>query len=138
MKRVLTSILAACILFGVSPLLAQEKENPIAEKVKAELQDRERPFTMIVIVKVKEGAGEKFETAFAKAIAGTRKEKGNIRYELNRAAKQDTRYLVYERWRNFAALDAHLKTPHITTLLTEIGDLLEAPPEVHVLIPASE
>jgi quinol monooxygenase YgiN len=119
----------------VSPTRGEEKENPIEAEVKASLKGPARPFTMLLRVKVKDGAGKKFEAAFAKAAAGTRKEKGNKAYELNRSAKSPNEYIVYERWQNVAALQAHLKAPHITTLLAEIGDLLDGPPEVKVFVP---
>jgi quinol monooxygenase YgiN len=114
----------------------QEKANPIAAQVKASLKDPARPFTMIVRLQAKEGAADKFEAAFARAIAPTRKEKGCLAYDLNRDAKSPTQYLLYERWENLASLEAHLKSAHITTLLMELGDLLAGAPEVTVLLPA--
>ncbi|MSQ97316.1 MAG: antibiotic biosynthesis monooxygenase [Gemmataceae bacterium] len=129
-------LIVALALVAQAP--AQDKENPIATEVKANLKDPTKPFTMFVHVKIKVGAGSKFEAAFAKAIVGTRKEKGNKAYDLNRSVKAPNEYVVYERWQDLAALQAHLKTPHITTLLTEIGDLLDGPPEVKALLPAGE
>lgn len=122
----------------VSRAPAQDKENPILTEVKASLKDSTKPFTMLVHVKVKDGAGAKFEAAFAKAIVGTRKEKGNKVYELNRSTKAPNEYVVYERWQDLAALEAHLKTPHIVALLGELGDFLAGAPEVKVLVPAGE
>jgi quinol monooxygenase YgiN len=122
----------------VSVASAQEKENPLLTQIRASLKDPNKPFTMMVMVRVKEGAEKQFEEAFAKAIRGTRQEKGNRAYDLNRDAKMPTAYVVYERWQDLAALEAHLRTPHITTLLAEIGDLLAAPPEGRAFIPAGE
>ena len=47
---------------------AQEKENPIIAAVKANVKDASKPFTMLVHIKIKDGAAAKFEAAFAKAI----------------------------------------------------------------------
>src|SRR5258708_2556602 len=55
---------------------ADEKPHPIVATVKAALKDTSKPFTLLVSLKVKDGNEEKFEKAFAKAAAGTRKEKG--------------------------------------------------------------
>ena len=64
-------------------------------------------------LQVKDGLQAKFETAFAKAIKGTRKEKGSLRYDLNRDAKAPTRYLVYERWKSLKDLEArHANAVH--------------------------
>jgi quinol monooxygenase YgiN len=141
--RVITSSLVVfAILAGwawvVSPAPAQEEENPIAARVKAAVKDPARPFTLVVRVKVKEGAAAKFEAAFAKAAQTTRQEKGNRAYDLNRDTQTPTQYLLYERWQDLPALEAHLKTPYITKLLAELGDLLAAPPEMSVLLPAGD
>lgn len=138
----MSSFRLAAVLFGfallAAPVEGQEKSHPIAEQVKAGLKDPTKPFTMIVHLKTKDGAGPKFETAFSKALKPTRAEKGCHAYELNRDTKTPTSYVLYERWQNLAALEAHLKTPHITALLAELGDLLDGPPELRVLLPAGE
>jgi quinol monooxygenase YgiN len=117
---------------------AQEKENPITAQVKAAVKDPAGPFTLIVRLRAKEGAAAKFEAAFAKAIKATRQEKGNRAYDLNRDPKAPTQYLVYERWQSVAALETHLKSAPIITLLAELGDLLASPPEASVLVPAGD
>jgi quinol monooxygenase YgiN len=133
---------AALVVLTGSLLLpgasAQDKPHPIVAAVKANLKDPSKPFTMIVHIQVKEGNGAKFEEAFAKAIGPTRKEKGCTRYDLNRDLKKAGHYLIYERWDNIDALDAHLKTKHITTLLMEIGDMLASPPEAEAMLPSGE
>jgi autoinducer 2-degrading protein len=118
------------------PVRGQEEPNPIVAQVKASVKDPGKPFVMLVHLQIKEGANKQFEAAFARAIKATRKEKGNLAYVLHRDAKHSNHYLVYERWRNLEVLKAHLKTPHITTLLMELEKLLAGPPEVRVLLPA--
>ena len=120
----------------VVPVSVQaQDEDPIVSEVKKQLKNTNKPFTMVVFLKVKKGAGAKFEKAFAKAVAGTRKEKGNITYELNKAPKYPNDYVVYERWKNLDALKFHVKTKHIKNLLAEIGDMLVEPPVVKVFVP---
>lgn len=133
----LVAVLTSMFTLGLS-VSAEENEHPIVTSVKANLKDPRKPFTILVHLKIKEGTAGKFESAFAKAIAGTRKEKGNKAYELNRSTKSPTEYVVYERWTDLAALRDHLKTPHITALLADIGDLLEGPPEAKVFLPAGD
>lgn len=134
-RAIAVTVLAGWMLL---PAAAQDKPHPIVAAVKAGLKDTSKPFTMLVHVQVKEGNGAKFEEAFTKAIAPTRKEKGCLRYDLSRDLKKPGHYLVYERWQDVDALDAHLKTKHITTLLGEIGELLAGPPEAEVLLPVGE
>jgi quinol monooxygenase YgiN len=107
-------------------------------KVKESLKDPAKPFTMAVLLQAKSGQETQFEAAFVKAIQATRKEKGCITYDLNRDLQKPGHYVLYERWQNLPALNAHLHTPHITTLLKDLADLLDGQPDVHVMVPAAE
>ena len=127
--------LAACAL--LVPGVRGEEPNPIAVQVKADLKDPNKPFTLTVSIQAKGGAEARLEAAFAKAVPPTRKEKGCLAYDLNRDAKTPTQYLLYERWQNLAALDAHLKTDYINALLKELGELA-ASSEIRVLVPAGD
>jgi (4S)-4-hydroxy-5-phosphonooxypentane-2,3-dione isomerase len=134
-RRGCLSFLLVVVVFWPSLVLAEEKENPILTLAKASVKNPEKPFTLIVALKVKEGAREKFEAAFARASRATHKEKGNLRYDLNRDTKEPSGYLVYERWKSVAALEQHLKTDHIKELLAALPDLLAGSPEPHILLP---
>jgi quinol monooxygenase YgiN len=130
--------LLAVVLLGSVPAAGQDKENPIVASIKPRLKDPDKPFTLAVHIKVKAGAGDRFEAAFAKARRETRKEKGNLAYELNRDTEDPSRYLLYEHWKNLSALSAHLEAPYIKTLLAEMPDLTTGPPELHVFVPAGQ
>ena len=134
-----------CLAIGLLAVLwnphraaGEDKENPVITAVKSRLKNPDKPFTLLVRVQVKEGAEKQFEAAFAKAITATRKEKDNLGYDLNRDTQNPSRYLVYERWKNLAALEAHLKTPHLKALLAELPKMTEGAPESQVLVPAGE
>ena|SRR5262249_42966277 len=132
----LALLLAVLIVPAASA--AEEKENPILAFVKSKVKHPDRPFTLIVALKVKEGEEKKLETAFTKAVKATRKEKGCLTYDLSRDTADPTRYLVYERWKSVDALKAHLETEHIKELLAELPALLDGAPEPRVLTPAAE
>ena len=120
------------------PAQDKDKPNPIETEVKESLKDLTKPFVMIVSVKIKDGGAEKFEAAFAKGRAGSRKEKGNLAYEMSRSAKSPNEYIVYEKWKNFEALQSHFKEPHFTGMIAEVGDLLDGHPTVKVFIPTGK
>lgn len=136
--RLVACSLAVTLALALPPARTAEEPHPLIGQAKASLKDTSNPFTMIVRLQVKDGSSEKFEITFGKAIGPTRKEKGCRAYELNRDAKTPNQYIVYERWQSLAALESHLKTPHITTLLMELGDLLAGPPEFQFYVPAGE
>jgi autoinducer 2-degrading protein len=138
-SRSLRAVLLVVGLVSLVPAaLGDSEPNPIVAEVKKTLKDPAKPFTMVVKLQIKEGVQDKFEAEFAKAIKATRKEKGAIAYDLNKDLKQPTSYYVYERWQNLAALEDHLKTPHITTLLAELKEMLAGKPEVMIFLPAGE
>jgi quinol monooxygenase YgiN len=123
---------------ALTAVAAQEQEHPVLARVKASVKDPSKPFVMIITFKVKEGAGPKFEAAFAKAIKETRKEKGNKAYELSRSTKDPNEYILYENWENVAALGAHLKTEQIKQLGAERQGTTEGNPDVKVLVPVGD
>lgn len=139
MKCTLTVIAFSLVIVSSTKLLsAGEKDNPIVEAAKANVANPKKPFTMVVIVEVKEGQGKALEDLMKPCIAATRKEKGCIAYDLNRDPKDATKYHVYERWQSVAALEHHMQTEHIKTLLSKIGDVITGPPEVKFYVVAGE
>jgi quinol monooxygenase YgiN len=111
---------------------AAEPDHPVVGMVKAAVPDPAKPFVLVVRVTVKDGAGPKFEQAFAKAAKESRKEKGNRVYELSRSTKNANEYQVYEHWENVAALAAHLKTAHFQEVAAALHDLTGGPPDISV------
>ena len=120
------------------PAVGQEKPNPLVAQVRDAVKDPTKPFTLLIRFEARAGAGPAIEAAFAKAIPPTRKEKGCLAYDLNRDGTNPNRYLVYERWENVAALEAHQGAAHIAALRKAIGDLRTAPPAAEVLLPVGE
>lgn len=85
-----------------------------------------------------EGNETRIESALRAAIAPTHAETGCIRYALHRATNDPRSLIMIERWTSQAALDAHLKTPHIQTLFAALEGLLDAPTEITIWDPASD
>ncbi len=133
------AVAAVCVL-ARSVAIAQpadDQPHPIVAEARAALKDPAKPFTLAVRLKLNAGTTEQFETIFAKAAKLAREEEGCLTYELNRDAKGETSYLVYERWQNLAALETHIKSPHFIELSDEVGPMLDGPPEIDVLVPAA-
>ena len=123
--------------FGVSSVFAQD-ENPVVKTVKSKVKDKDKPFGMAVVFKVKAGQEKAFEDAFKPCLAGTRKEPGNLAYYLNHDLDEPQTFIVFERFKSVAALEAHAKTPHVAELLPKIGPLLDGDAKVKVFAIAAE
>ena len=137
MRSAFAALLLSLLAF-MPAAVAQDKDDPIIAFAKARLKDPTKAFTLTVTVSVKEGANAKFEAAFAKALVATRKEKGCIAYDLNRDSTDGNRYVVYERWKSLADLDAHLKSDHLKALLEVLPEVIAGAPDLAILLPASE
>ena len=107
--------------------------HPIAMGVKEQIGDYEGPFVLVVKLKTKAGKSDEFIKAFKKAAGKTRKEEGNMQYQLSRSFTENDSLMLYERWKSLDALDAHLKQPYIVKLLTDTEDILAEPPQLNAM-----
>src|SRR5690349_4814247 len=111
-----TAVAAVCLALLAAPAGAEEP-HPIVASVKAKLKHPDQPFTMAVVVKVKPGKEKELEAAVAEAARQTRKEKGNVAYDLYRDADHPESYVNWEQWKNLDALAEHVKADYTTKLL---------------------
>ena len=79
---------------------------------------------------IKEENAEKFLELAEKLVEETRKETGNISYELIRDLEDRTTFAFLEKWENPEFLDAHMKTPHFTSIIPQIGEIREESPDI--------
>ncbi|MEN0111304.1 MAG: putative quinol monooxygenase [Planctomycetota bacterium] len=131
----------ACVAWGfaaATPSTADEAAelHPIAAGVAERLGDAAGgEFVMVVLLEVPEGGADALIAAMDAPTRGTLAEPGNLAYALSRDADNPQRFLLYERWRNVAALDAHLRQPYLVALLKQFADVLAKPPGVTVYAP---
>jgi quinol monooxygenase YgiN len=76
---------------------------------------------MVVLVAqyyVKPGKGDEVEAALKKMAARVREqEPGCLLYQANRSRENADLYLLYEQYRDMAALEAHRATPHFREIV---------------------
>lgn len=101
----------------------------------AALQDVSEPLAILAQFQVRDGTQDLVEAAFAEASVSTAEEPGVIAYQVHRERQAPTRFVVYERWRSLADLDAHLRTPYIRALRRVIDGAVVGTPEFRVLMP---
>ena len=110
----------------------------MAEGIRSQVKDPAKPFSLIVKVRVKEGKAAAFEAAFSEAMKQTRKEKGCLRYDLNREKESVLDYVIYERWADLEAVKTHLSAAYIAKLFSLVGELADGAPKMELLLPAGE
>ena len=64
-------------------------------------------------VKYQPGAIEKLKSDMQKVVAATRKEDGCINYDFAVDISDPTTLIIFERWRDQKALEAHLQSTHV-------------------------
>lgn len=73
---------------------------------------------------------EEFKSIVLSIVDPTRQEAGCKRYELLQNNADPTDFTFVEEWESGAALDAHMKAPHLTAALGKIGPLLGGAPDI--------
>ncbi|MDS0527943.1 antibiotic biosynthesis monooxygenase [Clostridium sp. SHJSY1] len=81
---------------------------------------------------VKESKVEEFIKLAKELIEETRKENGNISYELIRVVNTSNELVFLEKWENNNVLDIHMKTKHFTTIVPKLGEMLESEMEIKI------
>lgn len=76
--------------------------------------------------KVRPGREAEAEEVLREVTRATHEEEGCLLYALHRGLDEPGRFVLLERWRSRADLDAHLQTPHVTRL-AGTADALEEP-----------
>jgi len=75
--------------------------------------------------------------AGAKAcIAETRKEPGNIAYDMHESVSDPTKMVFVEQWENAEALVPHRGTEHMKTFGRIAAKCLSAPARIEIITPA--
>jgi len=82
---------------------------------------------LIARLKVQEGKGPEFETAFKPLsdIVNSDAEPGNLFYKLCKSRADPNTYVVMELYRDQAAVDEHTRTKHFTELWPTLAPLLQ-------------
>ncbi|MEO8368132.1 MAG: putative quinol monooxygenase [Candidatus Solibacter sp.] len=63
-------------------------------------------------------------------VAPTRAENGCVQYDLHESEDHPGQFLFFERWTSAQELEAHLASPHIASVLPELGSILAQPARI--------
>lgn len=72
-------------------------------------------------------AGREQETAdmFRSYVKQVQTEPGSLRFDVLQSRKEPRHFMLYEMYRDDAALDAHRRTPHFLDYTPKVEDLVE-------------
>lgn len=83
-----------------------------------------------VILPVNEAASEGFMTAMRDNVVKSRQEPGNRGFHVFRAEDGGPTIYLIERWKDQAALDAHLQTAHLKAVIDAFPTVLDSGPTI--------
>lgn len=83
--------------------------------------------TLVVNFEVKPGAEEEFEKVFQRSVTCSRLEPGNITFNVHKILGSERSYVLYEIWRNEAAVKSHFARPYTVALFSMFDRNLARP-----------
>ena len=90
----------------------------------------------MVIVTVKTTPKSEFKNEFLqefnKVASSVRKEDGCIEYEIFQKTPEGLEFFIFERWESQEALDAHLKTSHMSEYFTRTENWFDSEKELKI------
>lgn len=98
-------------------------------------------YVVCVTVYVKPENLQDFIDATRTNYLGTRKEEGNVRFDVLQGADDETRFFLYEVYRDEDAFHAHHDSPHYLAWRKAVADWMAKPREGvkhHSLFPAAD
>jgi quinol monooxygenase YgiN len=90
---------------------------------------------IVATLTVKPEARAELIAAAKDCIAATRKELGNIAYDLHESVTDPARLVFVEQWENAEALEPHRKAEHMKTFGRVAVKCMAAPPKIEVITP---
>lgn len=83
--------------------------------------------TVIAQFRARTGAEDVVKEALSRVVAPTRREDGNIRYDLYQATDDPSLFVLHESWTGQDALDQHLQEPYLQEMLATVTAALAEP-----------
>ncbi len=119
------------------PILANKKNQPKNSKVsQAPKQPRTEfmglPVALSSRFVVKPEKREEFIKLATEATKQTRKEPGNLSYNVYEESTYPNSFIFFEEWKSRASLDKHLATPYAKSIVEQFNELVEGEPSLRV------
>lgn len=95
---------------------------------------KNQPIKKVIVAHfdVKPDQVKAFITAGQAVVDATRKEAGCISYALYQLPTDPTKFVMYEEWKDQAAIDSHFEQPHFKTFGQINAAMLAAPAKLQI------
>ena len=119
------------------PILVNKKNQPKNSKLgQAPIQPRTEfmglPVALSSRFVVKPDKREEFIKLATEATKQTRKEPGNLSYNVYEETTYPNSFIFFEEWKSRGSLDKHLATPYAKSIVEKFSELVEGEPSLRV------
>lgn len=90
---------------------------------------------VVATLTIKPETRAEFIASATACIAETRKEAGNIAYDLHESVTDPTKMVFVEKWENAEALVPHRHAEHMKTFGRVAVNCMTAPPKIEIITP---
>lgn len=87
---------------------------------------------LIARLKVKADKIEELKTASMALVEDSRREAGNINYDIHQSTEDETLFFWHETWANKAAIDEHFATPFFGEFFKVVEEIAAEPPQINL------
>ena len=126
-------LIAILPILAAPVLAADAPEGDLFGRLKFKVK-QDQPFQLLVRIRLKPGTEEKLAAEAAKAAKATATEPGCEAYTFYEDLEHPGTVILFEKWKNTAALKSHIEQPYTASLLKLLADL-EAEPSIQLLGP---
>lgn len=81
---------------------------------------------IVATIIVKAANQDELEKVFHSLVDETRKEQGNISYDLHQDVKDPLKYVILEVWKSQDAIDSHNETPHFKAFVAAVDGKVDS------------
>lgn len=83
-------------------------------------------------LKVKSDKVDELKVAAMAIVEPSRKEAGNLNYDVHQSVEDETLFFWHETWANKAAIDEHFATPFFQKFFAVVGEVAAEPPQINL------
>ena len=93
---------------------------------------------VVATIPAKPEAADAIRAALRTLVEQTRQEEGCLSYDLFESAAAPNTFVTVERWRDQAALDEHMRSPHLAEAFAAADGALAGDVAIHPLTPVTD
>jgi quinol monooxygenase YgiN len=96
------------------------------------------PYCVIAIHHAKPGRADAYQQRMLADLEKTRSEPGALQFHIHRDRSDPNRFVVYEVWKDIAALRKHFETLYVKQFVSDSAEYVEGDMQVQWLIMVSD